>query len=120
MAASAHISALQERLVGLLRAGAYRSAEVLAQGLLIEAPATTSTATAQNAPLVGNGSPVRTLELLADALREQGEHARAAPVPAGAAASRAASSRCAGRGRRCRRRERSNGRRGRRHGLCRR
>ena len=48
----AHIAALQERILFLLSCGAHASAEVLAQGLLIEAPATTSTATAQSSPQV--------------------------------------------------------------------
>ena len=75
-----HIAALQDHLCALHSAGAYRSAEVLAQGLLIEAPATTSTASSARAPLVGAGSPVRTLHLLADALAAQGENARAVAI----------------------------------------
>ena len=67
---------LQQQLIQLVKDQAYHSAEILAQGLLIEAPATTSLASSQNSPLTGPGSPVQTLVLLAEALSKAGEYRR--------------------------------------------
>ena len=53
------VATLQDRLAFLLSCGAHASAEVLAQGLLIEAPATTATATAQSSPQVRRGEKRR-------------------------------------------------------------
>ena len=71
---------LQEHLVQLVKEESYLSAEILAQGLLIEAPATTSLASSQNAPLIGAGSPVQTLILLGEALFKAEEYRRSVAI----------------------------------------
>ena len=48
-----NILILQKHLIQLVEDQAYRSADILAQGLLIEAPATTALASSQNAPIIG-------------------------------------------------------------------
>ena len=74
------LTELQKHLVQLVQDQAYRSAEILAQGLLIEAPATTSLASSSNQPLVGPGSPVQTLVILGEALSKAGEYKRSIAI----------------------------------------
>ena len=71
---------LQDKVAQLVRDEAFKSAEVLAQGLLIEAPATTATLSSRDAPLVGAGSAAQTLMLLAEALARGSHHRRALAV----------------------------------------
>lgn len=71
---------LQQHLIQLVQDQAYHSAEILAQGLLIEAPATTSLASSSKQPLVGPGSPVQTLVILGEALSKAGEYKRSIAI----------------------------------------